>query len=59
LIIVIHHIKYRQGFSTAVIGRAGGISRPRAAEAFRAFSSEVDTGSREENVSKQKLEPVF
>jgi hypothetical protein len=24
-----------------------------------AFSSEVDTGSREENASKQKLEPGF
>jgi hypothetical protein len=59
LIIVIHHIKYRQAFSTAVIGWAGGISRPRAPDALRAVSSEADTGSREESASKQKVEPWF
>jgi hypothetical protein len=52
LIIVIHHIKYRQAFSTAVIGWAGGTSWPRAADAYRAFSSEVAAGSREENALK-------
>jgi hypothetical protein len=31
---------------------AGGLK-----SVFRAFSSEVDTGSREENASKQEVEP--
>jgi hypothetical protein len=32
-------------------------TNPRPTPRIKAFSSEVDTGSREENVSKQELEP--
>ncbi|MTV32201.1 hypothetical protein GJ654_14520 [Rhodoblastus acidophilus] len=34
--------------------RQGGLLRVRDTECSRAFSSEVDAGSREENASKQK-----
>jgi hypothetical protein len=40
-------------------GRASRFAsrRTQSVEAVRAFSSEVGTGSREENASKQKIEP--
>jgi hypothetical protein len=35
------------------------LAAPRFRLLIRAFSSEVDTGSREENASKQKIRTVF
>jgi hypothetical protein len=35
------------------------VDRPLLQQPARAFSSEVDTGSREENASKQNIEPSF
>src|SRR6201984_1408377 len=42
-------------------GGSGGVGRPSAAEPAptRAFSSEVETGSREENASKQRIRARF
>jgi hypothetical protein len=58
--IIVHrgvtNAQERSAAATPVIDVAGKIA---SLSRFRAFSSEVDTGSREENASKQKIRARF